>query len=132
MHYGFRYSNQATVSCTCNAAHRHKALDNPMWSDWTVEELMEIDQEGRTIITDHGAFILVNLYNLALTNEEKLEERKAIKMRLCTVSAQSTSYNRNMCASLNGQHVCLAEFNGAHDCSLYTRLPFGDAKTTMQ
>eukprot|EP00775_Hariotina_reticulata_P013000 gene13000-13129_t len=41
--------------------------------------------EGRVLITDHGLFLLVNLYGPALTSEEKLEERLAFKLNFYKV-----------------------------------------------
>ena len=52
---------------------------------FTQEELLAIDLEGRCVITDHGAFILFNLYGPAITSEESAEERFAYKMRLYQV-----------------------------------------------
>ena len=55
-------------------------------SRFTQEELLAIDLEGRCVITDHGQFILFNLYGPAITNEESAEERFAYKLRLYKVS----------------------------------------------
>lgn len=42
-----------------------------------------MDGEGRCVITDHGAFVLFNLYIPAITSEDPLvaEERFSYKMR---------------------------------------------------
>ncbi|BDA45375.1 probable DNA-(apurinic or apyrimidinic site) lyase 2 [Coccomyxa sp. Obi] len=45
------------------------------------EELERLDAEGRVVITDHGAFVLVNVYGPAITSEESAEERYAFKLR---------------------------------------------------
>lgn len=50
------------------------------------DELLAIDLEGRCVITDHGHFILFNLYGPAITNEESAEERFAYKLRLYKVT----------------------------------------------
>jgi len=49
--------------------------------DWSAERFGELDREGRCVATDHGAFVLLNLYCPALTSDDptKLEERKAFK-----------------------------------------------------
>ena len=47
------------------------------------EELEMIDNQGRCVITDHGAFCLFNVYGPAVTNE--LSERFAFKMRFYQV-----------------------------------------------
>lgn len=52
---------------------------------FTQDELLAIDLEGRCVITDHGQFILFNLYGPAITNEESAEERFAYKLRLYKV-----------------------------------------------
>ena len=50
------------------------------------------------MITDHGAFILFNLYGPAITSEENAAERFAYKMRLYQVS----------CTALNFCHMLLS------------------------
>ena len=42
-----------------------------------------IDSQGRCVITDHGAFVLFNIYGPAVTSE--LSERFAFKMRFYQV-----------------------------------------------
>ncbi|KAK2077000.1 hypothetical protein QBZ16_005228 [Prototheca wickerhamii] len=37
---------------------------------FSVEELQELDAEGRAVVTDHGAFVLFNLYGPAITTSE--------------------------------------------------------------
>nr|CCA15278.1 DNA(apurinic or apyrimidinic site) lyase putative [Albugo laibachii Nc14] len=39
--------------------------------------LSELESEGRSVITDHGAFILINVYCPAIRNEERLEYKIA-------------------------------------------------------
>ena len=45
--------------------------------------LEQIDNQGRCMITDHGAFVLFNVYGPAVTNEEA--ERFAMKLTLYEV-----------------------------------------------
>ncbi|EIE20130.1 DNase I-like protein [Coccomyxa subellipsoidea C-169] len=45
------------------------------------EELERLDSEGRVVMTDHGAFVLVNVYGPAISTEESAEERYAFKLR---------------------------------------------------
>ncbi len=47
--------------------------------------LQELDGEGRVVVTDHGAFVLFNVYGPALTSEEALEERLAFKLKFYQV-----------------------------------------------
>lgn len=68
---------------------------------FTQQELLAIDLEGRCVITDHGAFILFNLYGPAITSEENAAERFAYKMRLYQVS----------CTALNFCHMLLLSFS---------------------
>eukprot|EP00891_Asterochloris_glomerata_P003607 jgi/Astpho2/3607/e_gw1.00058.42.1_t len=49
---------------------------------FTDHELAEIDQEGRCVCTDHGCFVVFNLYVPAITTEDKAAERFAFKLRL--------------------------------------------------
>ena len=37
---------------------------------FSVEELQELDAEGRVVVTDHGAFVLFNLYGPAITTND--------------------------------------------------------------
>lgn len=48
-------------------------------------DLQVLDSEGRVLVTDHGQFILVNLYGPALTCEERVEERLTFKLRFYQV-----------------------------------------------
>lgn len=47
------------------------------------EELQELDREGRCVVTDHGAFVLFNLYGPAITSsdDEQAAARFAFKLR---------------------------------------------------
>lgn len=54
---------------------------------FTDHELAEIDQEGRCVCTDHGCFVVFNLYVPAITTEDKAAERFAFKLRLLEVSS---------------------------------------------
>ncbi|KAK9829784.1 hypothetical protein WJX72_007901 [[Myrmecia] bisecta] len=45
------------------------------------EELKDIDNEGRCVITDHGSFVLFNIYGPALSMEDNIEARFAYKLR---------------------------------------------------
>jgi len=51
--------------------------------------LADLDREGRALVTDHGVFLLVNIYGPALTSEEKLEERLAFKLNFYKVCRYS-------------------------------------------
>lgn len=44
-------------------------------------ELKAFDAEGRCVVTDHGAFVLFNVYGPAITNADTAEERFAFKLR---------------------------------------------------
>lgn len=50
------------------------------------DELLEMDAEGRCVITDHGEFVLFNVYAPAIANAERAEERFAFKLKLFEVS----------------------------------------------
>jgi hypothetical protein len=52
---------------------------------FSLERLRELDSEGRAVVTDHGAFVLFNLYGPAITNEETAEERMAFKLHFYKV-----------------------------------------------
>lgn len=56
-----------------------------VWHRFSQEELERLDAEGRVVITDHGAFVLVNVYGPAITSEESAEERYAFKLRFYEV-----------------------------------------------
>lgn len=38
--------------------------DESLLDDYTMEDLRELDTEGRTIVTDHGYFVLINVRRL--------------------------------------------------------------------
>ncbi|KXZ51325.1 hypothetical protein GPECTOR_13g812 [Gonium pectorale] len=45
------------------------------------EELLQLDGEGRVVVTDLGAVVVVNVYGPAITSEERAAERMGYKMR---------------------------------------------------
>lgn len=47
--------------------------------------LQELDSEGRVVITDHGAFVLFNIYGPALSSEENFEQRLEFKLKFYKV-----------------------------------------------
>ncbi|KAK9867360.1 hypothetical protein WJX84_005602 [Apatococcus fuscideae] len=61
-----------------------------LYTSFSKEELEVIDGEGRCLLTDHGDFVLGNIYAPAMTSEENAEDRfqyrmqfyKALVMRL--------------------------------------------------
>ena len=57
-----------------------------------MEELEAIDAEGRCVVTDHGAFVLFNIYGPAISNEENAAERYAFKLDFYKVSSPNISY----------------------------------------
>ncbi|KAL0037864.1 hypothetical protein WJX79_002626 [Trebouxia sp. C0005] len=54
--------------------------DQVFWNRFSKEHLEQIDNQGRCVITDHGMFVLLNVYDPAVTNEDN--ERFAMKMAL--------------------------------------------------
>lgn len=66
------------------------------------DELLEVDAEGRCVITDHGHFVLFNVYAPALSSADRMEERFAFKLKLFEVSSCSArSGNRGVLADAN-------------------------------
>ncbi|KAL0046517.1 hypothetical protein WJX82_002646 [Trebouxia sp. C0006] len=57
--------------------------DQAFWNRFSKEHLEQIDNQGRCVITDHGNFVLLNVYGPAVTNEDN--ERFAMKMALYQV-----------------------------------------------
>ena len=45
-----------------------------------------MDAEGRCVITDHGAFVLFNIYGPAISGGDGAEERFAFKLAFFNVS----------------------------------------------
>lgn len=66
-----------SLAATATATAVHPAL-LPFFSE---EELQELDSEGRVVITDHGCFVLFNIYAPAITNPETAEQRQNFKRR---------------------------------------------------
>ncbi|KAK9791349.1 hypothetical protein WJX73_004407 [Symbiochloris irregularis] len=54
-------------------------------SGYDAEQLLTLDVEGRCVVTDHGQFVLFNLYAPALSSAERMEERFAYKLDLFKV-----------------------------------------------
>ena len=84
-------NNTNTLESACcqvaiSTIDKDKAIQLQYHCRFTQQELLAIDLEGRCVITDHGAFILFNLYGPAITSEENAAERFAYKLRLYQVS----------------------------------------------
>lgn len=60
----------------------------------SLQDLQLLDREGRALVTDHGLFLLVNLYGPALSIEEKFEERLAFKRDFYRVGRQALCSDR--------------------------------------
>ena len=54
------------------------SIDSEGLSTSEIIHLKELDSEGRCIVTDHGAFVLFNVYIPALSMEEQFEVRTAV------------------------------------------------------
>ncbi len=67
------------------AAARQAAGGHPVTCRFSLEELEALDSEGRCVMTDHGAFILINVYGVAITNADTANERRAFKLRFFEV-----------------------------------------------
>jgi hypothetical protein len=61
--------------------HVPATLESPRIIPKTSCPLQELDSEGRCLITDHGSFILFNIYGPAITNEDTAPERMAFKIK---------------------------------------------------
>lgn len=58
-----------------------------LWHNHQLDTLMSADSEGRCVITDHGAFVLFNMYIPAVcSGNERGEERAAFKELYLSVS----------------------------------------------
>lgn len=53
------------------------------------DHLEQIDNQGRCIITDHGSFVLLNVYGPAVTNVDN--QRFAMKMTLYQVTLPAST-----------------------------------------
>lgn len=51
-----------------------------MWRHADFDQLSALDGEGRVVLTDHGAFVLLNLYAPCISGEAKGKERMVYKM----------------------------------------------------
>jgi len=56
------------------AAARQAAGGHPVTCRFSLEELEALDSEGRCVMTDHGAFILINVYGVAITNADTAKQ----------------------------------------------------------
>lgn len=58
-----------------------------LFDRFSQDELERLDSEGRVMMTDHSAFILINVYGPAISTEESAEERYAFKLRFYEVGS---------------------------------------------
>ncbi len=79
------------------------ALLHPRWAaaGLDADQLRALDSEGRVLLTDHGAFVLVNVYGPAISSEERAEERMAFKMQFYRVRPRDCT--RAAYVQLNGK-----------------------------
>ena len=75
-----RYNSLSCVAMLCSEALSWNAA----LRRYSREELEMIDQQGRCVITDHGAFVIFNLYAPAVTDINS--PRFSYKMHLYEVS----------------------------------------------
>ena len=68
---------QIRTSVVPHQAHKR------LLESFTFEQLLELDSEGRVVVTHHGAFVLFNVYGPAITSEDpgRAQERMDFKMR---------------------------------------------------
>ena len=78
-------------------------------------ELEKLDSEGRVIMTDHGAFVLVNVYGPAISTEDSAEERYAFKLQFYKVWRSCRKGRPCM-------HMCTAEISNAEGVHFASRL----------
>ncbi|TPX69223.1 hypothetical protein SpCBS45565_g02553 [Spizellomyces sp. 'palustris'] len=52
----------------------------PLWHEFSPAELLELDSEGRVVITDHRLFVLINIY---FPVDDPSEERQAFRFKSC-------------------------------------------------
>lgn len=64
--------------------------------DFTDMELNEMDKEGRCVITDHGAFVLFNVYCPHETNEERLPFKMRFNAALQMHTESLIKHGRNV------------------------------------
>lgn len=67
-------------------------------SGYDAEELLALDVEGRCVVTDHGQFVLFNVYAPALSSAERVKERFAFKLDLFKVSIALRNAVGQICA----------------------------------
>lgn len=83
--------------CTCHYDFVHSSVEITFFADvklWIIffnlaDKLIECNwgvATGRVVITDHGGFVVVNVYGPAISSPESAEERLAFKLRFYQVS----------------------------------------------
>lgn len=76
----------ASALCACqHVPDKRPKLNNGRCHRFSVAELEAFDAEGRAVVTDHGEFVLFNVYGPAITNAETADERFAFKLRFFEV-----------------------------------------------
>jgi hypothetical protein len=61
------------------AAEASLGLDS-LWQSYSLQDMQAIDAEGRCVITDHGHFVLFNIYGPAITDASTAEQRMQYKL----------------------------------------------------
>lgn len=65
-----------------DAAERLMTPHEELVERYSVEELQELDAEGRVVVTDHGAFVLFNVYGPAITASDSEAAAARFKYKL--------------------------------------------------
>lgn len=81
---------QAAAKPGCTPSVAQAVLDAPcerLFEAFPRAELESLDAEGRVVMTDHGGFVVVNVYGPAISTEESAAERYAFKLRFYQVHA---------------------------------------------
>ncbi len=76
------YDHTCIGYCINYNAHHHTKKQKKTHTQTT----QSLDAEGRVVMTDHGTFILVNVYGPAICSEDRVEERFPFKLLFYQVS----------------------------------------------
>ena len=83
-----RHSGEELQSC----------IHSELISEFTLEELQDLDSEGRVVITDHGAFILYNIYGPALTSDDPKQLATRMEYKMKFYKALEMRWRRHTCS----------------------------------
>ncbi len=104
--------SRAEIGFTSMSLREEEEDDDQVFSDFTASELASFDEEGRCVITDHGKFVLLNVYFPNDPSEERLQYKMRFHMAIECRIHDFIKHGRQviLAGDVSLQHLRVIEF----------------------